>query len=66
MNQRDLSNLDFLRSLSPEALLKWYEQASEDDIEYASELLAAWEQELTAAEFEVFDSDFTVVSTLVH
>ena len=66
MNQRDTNNLNFLRNLSPEALLAWYEQASEDDIEYAGELLAAWELELVAEEFAVLDGDYTVVSTAVH
>jgi len=39
MNDRDKNNLMFLLSLSEEGLMKWYEQASTDDQEYADELL---------------------------
>lgn len=46
MNQRDLENLDFLRSLTPAALENWFSQADDEDKEYAAELLDAWEKEL--------------------
>ena len=46
MNQRDIENLEFLRNLTPSALEAWFNQADEDDREYAAELLEAWEQEL--------------------
>lgn len=39
MNKRDQSNLDFLLTVSPETLKDWYAKASEDDREYAMELL---------------------------
>lgn len=46
MNQHDRDNLDFLLSASPEVIEDWYEQMSEDDIQYAFELLEAYSQEL--------------------
>ena len=41
MTQHDQDNLAFLLAQTPEGLLKWYEQASEDCKEYAMELIAA-------------------------
>jgi hypothetical protein len=40
MNDRDKDNLIFLMSLSTEGLRAWFEQASDDDIAYAEELIA--------------------------
>ena len=40
MNTRDKDNLIFLLNLSPTGLRTWFEQASEDDIAYAEELIA--------------------------
>jgi len=57
MNAYDRDNLEFLRSLSEDALKNFLSQASEDDVQYAGELLAAWEQELNAEIFG-FESDF--------
>jgi hypothetical protein len=53
MNTRDLSNLNFLMTASPETLLDWYNQASEDDILYATELLNAYENELNEDSFGI-------------
>ena len=39
MKKRDRKNLAFLMAQTPESLLEWYGQATEDDIEYAAELL---------------------------
>lgn len=50
MNQHDRDNLDFLLNASPAVIEDWYEQMSDDDIEYAFELLAAYSQELAANE----------------
>lgn len=41
MKKRDKKNLKFLLALDESGLRTWYDQATEDDIEYASELLAA-------------------------
>jgi len=39
MNQRDKENLKFLLSSSPDQLLKWYNQVSDEDLIYASDLM---------------------------
>lgn len=49
MKQRDRDNLKFLLEANPETLDDWYEQASEDDIEYADSLLTMLELELLDA-----------------
>ena len=46
MNEHDLGNLEFLRNLSDAGLMAWFEQASEDDVVYAQELLNQWEDQL--------------------
>jgi hypothetical protein len=40
MSQHDKDNLIFLMSLSTEGLRNWFTQASDDDINYAEELIA--------------------------
>jgi predicted ATPase len=59
MNQNDRLNLEFLRNLSVAGLQSWYDQASEDDIAYAQELLNQWEMELLTQEYTALG--FTVV-----
>ena len=39
MNDRDKNNLEFLMSINPEALRIWFDTVSQDDIDYAKELL---------------------------
>ena len=63
MNSHDRSNLEFLRALSADALQNWFSQASEDDVEYAQELLDAWERELNN---ELFGQAFDVQSVTMH
>lgn len=63
MNSNDRANLEFLRALSADALQNWFSQASEDDVEYAQELLDAWERELNN---ELFGMDFDVQSVTMH
>lgn len=46
MNERDRQNLDFLMSASPDVLRDWYNSVSEDDVNYASELLRLASEEL--------------------
>ncbi|MEY4331955.1 MAG: hypothetical protein RLZZ196_693 [Bacteroidota bacterium] len=48
MQKHDVENLKFLLSLSSASLKDWYDQASTDDIEYATELLNSYEHELDA------------------
>lgn len=63
MNSHDRANLEFLRQLTDDALQNWFSQASEDDVEYAQELLEAWERELNN---EVFGMQFDVQSVTMH
>lgn len=63
MNSHDRANLEFLRTLSADALQNWFSQASEDDVEYAQELLDAWERELNN---ELFGQAFDVQSVTMH
>ena len=63
MNSNDRANLEFLRSLTDDALQNWFSQASEDDVEYAQELLDAWECELNN---ELFGMQFDVQSVTMH
>jgi hypothetical protein len=63
MNRNDKSNLDFLMNLTPESLAKWYAQASEDDITYATELLNQYEQMLDK---EFFGAALIPASTTLH
>ena len=49
MNPYDKKNLDFLMHASPDILAKWYAEVSEDDILYASELLAQASHEMERA-----------------
>jgi hypothetical protein len=39
MNDHDKDNLEFLMAISKNTLLDWCDQASDDDIQYAIELL---------------------------
>ena len=59
MNQRDRANLEFLLSVG-DGLAEWFAQASEDDVQYAQELLDAYEQELSEQEFELLQQDHGV------
>jgi hypothetical protein len=59
MNQRDRANLEFLLNIGP-GLANWYAQASAEDIEYATELLEAYEQELSEQEMNLLEEDYGV------
>ncbi len=59
MNQRDRANLEFLLNIGS-GLANWYAQASAEDIEYATELLEAYEQELAEQEMALLEEDFGV------
>jgi hypothetical protein len=39
MNKHDTDNLEFILSLNELQLAEWYDSLSDDDIEYASELM---------------------------
>ena len=59
MNSHDKKNLDFLMYASPETIRDWYEHVSEDDIQYALELIrtARLEMSLQESDIEDYSSD---------
>ncbi|CAB4129845.1 hypothetical protein UFOVP116_142 [uncultured Caudovirales phage] len=52
MTEHDRSNLSFLINSTPETIADWYATATNDDLLYAKELLAAWRVELTNLAFD--------------
>jgi hypothetical protein len=60
MDENDRNNLNFLMSVSQKGLQEWYKQASEDDIQYALELMNWFQDELDeeALESKLLTSDF--------
>jgi hypothetical protein len=57
MNEWDRDNLSFIMSCSDEEFKAWFEQATEDDIAYALELIKQSRCELLEQEFEVFNRE---------
>jgi hypothetical protein len=56
MSDEDRDNLNFLLNVSPEVFEDWFDQADEDDVDYALELLAKRKTELNLKELEFSDS----------
>lgn len=56
MNDRDRENLNFLLTISPKGFQDWLEQADDDDVEYALELIHYAKLEMIVAELERRDS----------
>ena len=46
IDDHDRANLDFLLTATPEALKEWSETVTQDDLDYAQELLDAYQLEL--------------------
>lgn len=69
MKKRDRRNLQFLLSLDEFTLLQWYLQSSEDDREYAAEILKNYNDELDKAHILVYDGpedgDFTLANSII-
>jgi len=57
MNEWDRDNLNFIMSCSNEEFQAWFEQATDDDITYALELIKQSRCELLEQEFEVFNRE---------
>lgn len=55
MNDWDRDNLNFLLTIDSETFEDWLQQADEDDIDYAIELLRAAKSELIVQQMEVLD-----------
>jgi hypothetical protein len=50
LTQHDLRNIRFLMSLGKIGLMRFMQQADEDDIKYANEIMLLYRQELIASE----------------
>jgi len=57
MNEWDRDNLNFIMSCSDKEFKAWFDQATEDDISYALELIKQSRGELLEQEFEVFNRE---------
>jgi hypothetical protein len=68
MNEHDKSNLEFLLQTDQKSFLKWYQQATADDIEYAMELFAKAKAEMMIMEIELMDDveDLTQAQQVIH
>jgi hypothetical protein len=55
MNNWDRDNLNFLLTIDSETFEDWLQQADEDDIDYAIELLRAAKSELIVEQMEILD-----------
>jgi hypothetical protein len=55
MRKQDRNNLDFIINSTEEEFDQWMEQASDDDIQYALELIAIGKTETIIQEYELFD-----------
>lgn len=68
MNEHDRSNLLFLLNTDQKSFLKWYEQATADDIEYAMELFAKAKTEIIMLGLELIDDveDLTQAQQVIH
>lgn len=52
MTERDRDNLNFLLTVSPKVFQNWLDQADDDDVEYALELIHYAKMEMIVAELE--------------
>ena len=55
MDKWDMDNVQFLLNADAETMKEWYATVSEDDIQYALEILAAYRDELALRELELLD-----------
>ena len=55
MDKWDLDNVQFLLNADEQTMKEWYATVSEDDIQYALEILAAYRNELALRELELLD-----------
>lgn len=68
MNEWDRDNLDFIMNTSEDGFDEWLDQADNDDIAYALELIRMAKAELMIQEMEFTDdiSNFTEASQLIE
>jgi hypothetical protein len=67
MNDHDRNNLNFLLTVSQKVFEEWFDQADQDDVDYALELLAKRKAELTLQELEFADDveDITQANSIL-
>jgi len=67
MNDYDRSNLDFLLTISAATLKDWYNKMSNDDIEYANDIMAQYSAELDVKSALLDDDvdDISIASDLL-
>jgi len=68
MNDWDRNNLTFILTSMDDAFERWMQQASDDDIKYALELVAQHRTELLEIETKLFDdiTDFTEARQIIN
>ena len=68
MNEWDKDNLEFIMNTTDESFDEWLDQADNDDIAYALELIRMAKAELMVQEMEFTDeiSNFTEASQLIE
>lgn len=68
MNKWDRDNLDFIMNTTNEGFDEWLDQADNDDVAYALELIRMAKAELMIQEMELTDdvSNFTEASQLIE
>jgi len=68
MNEWDRDNLNFIMNTSEEGFDEWLDQADNDDVAYALELIRMAKAELMIQEMEFTDdvSNFTEASQLIE
>jgi hypothetical protein len=57
MNEWDRDNLHFIMTCSEEEFRAWFDQASDDDITYALELIAQSRAEVVEQQFDVYNRE---------
>ena len=60
MDKQDRDNLDFLLNSDPDTLFVWSPTVSQDDLEYAEELLEKYSKELDERQV-AFDTEFALM-----
>lgn len=68
MNQWDRDNLNFIMNTTNEGFDEWLEQADDDDIQYALELIRMAKAELMVQELEFLDeiSNYSDAAKLIE
>ena len=61
MNKHDRSNVDYILSLTDDQLQEWFESISEDDRDYAVELLRMARTELTIKAYDLIENQIAAM-----